>query len=263
MRRRACCHALPRPPFCTCGGDWHKHWVAGTFSPIGQLACSCDHPAGAHQQIAGVRTESSQFFSRSTAEYRKNLLNHLVRLFCHYFQIGSWNLIWITLSTICQSNRLMTPIFETRWGRIPYQSARHSFEDCSSTLRKKIFSWAPSRRQNEPPFSPEQLRSFKAFLDEFLLAQGIQPDWSVPGDQQLCLYILQQLCSCMQDPDTCFLTWLKVFRWALTKISNHPSAFPFNHQTLHLNHHCFPFITRIGNLQKTNLPLSWNSYRKR
>jgi hypothetical protein len=140
MRRRACCHALPRPPFCTCGGDWHKHWVAGTFSPIGQLACSCDHPAGAHQQIAGVRTESSQFFSRSTAEYPKNLLNHLVRLFCHYFQIGSWNLIWITLSTICQSNRLMTPIFETRWGRIPYQSARHSFEDCSSTLRKKIFS---------------------------------------------------------------------------------------------------------------------------
>lgn len=49
------------------------------------------------------------------------------------------NLIWITLSTICQSNRLMTPIFETRWGRIPYQSARHSFEDCSSTLRKKSF----------------------------------------------------------------------------------------------------------------------------
>ena len=56
-------------------------------------------------------------------------------------------------------------------------------------------------RHAEPPFTTEQLQPFKQFVDEFLMAQGIEPNSSVPADQQLCLYILQSLCSCMQDPD--------------------------------------------------------------
>lgn len=35
-------------------------------------------------------------------------------------------------------------------------------------------------RNPEPPFSDEQLKPFKQLVDEFLMGEGIQPDWSVP-----------------------------------------------------------------------------------
>lgn len=201
MRRRACCHALPRPPFCTCGGDWHKHWVAGTFSPIGQLACSCDHPAGAHQQIAGVRTESSQFFSRSTAEYPKNLLNHLVRLFCHYFQIGSWNLIWITLSTICQSNRLMTPFLRQDGAgfhtRVPDILSRI----VAALSEKKSFLEHRLDAKMNHHFPQNNFDLLKLSWMSFYLHKGSNQIGQFP-----VINNFEQLCSCMQDPDTCFLT---------------------------------------------------------
>jgi len=99
-------------------------------------------------------------------------------------------------------------------------STRHNFDDCFGTLRKNFFREilnqrldqvllrAFTERQAEPPFSAEQLAPFRRFLDEFLLARGIQPDWSVPDDQQLCLFILQKLCLCMQDPDTALFPYL-------------------------------------------------------
>ena len=99
-------------------------------------------------------------------------------------------------------------------------SGPHNFEDCFQTLRKNFFRSILSARldqtllrafneqQAEPPFSEEQLQPFKRFLDEFLLAQGIQPDWSIPPDQQLCLHILQKLCHCMQDPDSDLFPYL-------------------------------------------------------
>ena len=40
------------------------------------------------------------------------------------------------------------------------------------------------------------------------MAQGRQPDWSIPADQKLCLHILQQLCQCMQDRDTSLFPYL-------------------------------------------------------
>ena len=105
----------------------------------------------------------------------KNLLNHLLRSFCHYFQIGSWNLIWITLSTICQSNRLLTSNFRDKMGqdshprvtgvpnilsRIVSALFEKKFKQILEHRLDQVTLRAFNERQNEPPFSPEQLRPF-------------------------------------------------------------------------------------------------------
>ena len=99
-------------------------------------------------------------------------------------------------------------------------SGSHNFDDSFQILRKNFFKLimdtrmdqvllrAFNERQSEPPFSMEQLQPFKQFIDEFLMAQGLQPDWSVPADQKLCLHILQQLCGCMHDPDVSLFPYL-------------------------------------------------------
>ena len=35
-------------------------------------------------------------------------------------------------------------------------------------------------RQDQPPFPPEQLAPFKVFMDEYLMAQGLVPNWTSP-----------------------------------------------------------------------------------
>ena len=72
----------------------------------------------------------------------------------------------------------------------------------------QVIMRAFTERWADPPFSSDQLQPFRKFLDEFLLAQGNQPDWSVPRDQQLCLFIIQKLCQCMQDPDSALFPYL-------------------------------------------------------
>ena len=41
-----------------------------------------------------------------------------------------------------------------------------------------------------------------------MLAQGLEPNWTVPKDQNLCLFILQHMCVCMDDPDTSLFNYL-------------------------------------------------------
>ena len=65
----------------------------------------------------------------------------------------------------------------------------------------QVIMRAFSERWEHPPFSMEQIAPFRNFLDEFLMAQGMVPDWTVPKDQDIALFILQQLCKCMNDPD--------------------------------------------------------------
>ena len=50
---------------CCFGRDWSKTWMlASTFSGLEQLACSCPHPAGTRQPIAGAISSTGQFVSR-------------------------------------------------------------------------------------------------------------------------------------------------------------------------------------------------------
>lgn len=67
---------------CGYGRDWHKYWMfASTFHSLSEMmACSCDHPTGTHQQIAGVKTSTGQYLSRATAEYPPELANQFAQL---------------------------------------------------------------------------------------------------------------------------------------------------------------------------------------
>eukprot|EP00435_Cladocopium_sp_Y103_P073418 s313_g43.t1 len=177
-----------------CGYGWHKTWMlASTFQILSQLACVCDHPPGTHQQIAGTRLPSGQYLSRETSDF-------------------------------LPMKGLTDPPFSRQDGAgFASQadwSSPHRFADCFQSLRKNFFTKildqrldqvvmrAFSARQDSPPFSMEQLVPFRTFIDEFLLAQGIVPDWTVPADQNLSLFILQQLCKCMDDPDTALFPYL-------------------------------------------------------
>ena len=65
----------------------------------------------------------------------------------------------------------------------------------------QVIMRAFSERVDAPPFTAQQVAPFRTFVDEFLLAQGIVPDWSIHPDQNLSLHILQKLSACMDDPD--------------------------------------------------------------
>ena len=210
---------------CGYGKDWHKHWLlASTFTALSKLACACDHPPGSHQPIAGIRTESGQFLSRATAEYPEPLAKSFAQIILPLVSDNKLELSLDNYEKYLPTKNLNDPPFSRQDGAgFPSQadwSSQHSFEDCFKVLRKNFFNEimthrldqvilrAFNERWTDPPFASSQIQPFKTFLEEFLLAQGIQPDWSVPKDQQLCLVILQKLCMCMQDPDTALFPYL-------------------------------------------------------
>eukprot|EP00435_Cladocopium_sp_Y103_P059010 s698_g21.t1 len=210
---------------CGYGRDWHKSWMlASTFRALGALACQCSHPYGSHQQIAGALSSSGHYLSRDTAEYPEQLATSFAQLVCPLLTTNSLDLDLSQAVQFLPIKLVRDPPFSRQdGGGFASQadwSASHSFEDCFQVLRKNFFHQimqnrldqvllrAFSERQDKPPFEMEQLIPFRRFLDEFLLAQGLTPDWTVPPDQQLCLYILQQLCQCMQDPDTSLFPYL-------------------------------------------------------
>ena len=53
----------------------------------------------------------------------------------------------------------------------------------------------------QPLFSDEEVDIFRKDINRFLESADRSPDWSIPPDQPLCLYILQQLSSILRDPD--------------------------------------------------------------
>ena len=210
---------------CGFGKDWHKYWMfASSFIPLEKLACTCPHPPGSHQQIAGVKTSTGQYLSTETAEYPSNLASQFAQIILPLLSQQSLDLNLQTFQQYLPIKSIQSPPFARQDGAgFPSQadwSGIHSFDDCFSTLRKNFFRTIMDQKmdrqiiqafrsgQVEPPFQDEQLIPFRNFLDEFLLAQGIQPDWSVPADQQLCLHIVQALCHCMQDPDVSLFPYL-------------------------------------------------------
>jgi hypothetical protein len=90
-----------------------------------------------------------------------------------------------------------------------FQGLRQRFFRLITDLRmdKQILSAFESKAEQEP-FSSEQLQPFRRLVDEFLEAHGITPDWSVPSGQCIWLHLLQQLSSCMNDPDTALFPYL-------------------------------------------------------
>ena len=210
---------------CGYGRDWHKYWMfASTFSALAKMACKCPHPSGSHQQIAGVRTATGHYLSRSTAEYPDQLAQQFAQIIMPLLSDKGRTFTLSTYDEVLPIKGVYDPPFSRQDGAgLNSQSdwsCPHAFADSFQTLRKNFFReimdkrldrqimGAFHNRQNDPPFTPEQLLPFKVCVEEFLMAQGFQPDWSVPPDQQLCLHILQRLCECMQDTDRSLFPYL-------------------------------------------------------
>ena len=210
---------------CSYGKDWHKHWMlASTYPEVAQLASECSHPPGTHQQIAGALSESGQFLSRDTAEYPEALATKFGQVIKPLLTTQGLDL---SLDQVEQFFPIKSPsdipFSRQDGGSFASQadwSARHSFDDCFQSLRRNFFRQIMqdrldqvilrsfTNRVDSPPFSMEQVAPFRQFLDEFLLAQGLEPNWTVPKDQNLCLFILQHMCVCMEDPDTSLFNYL-------------------------------------------------------
>ena len=210
---------------CGYGKDWLKTWMlAATYSEISQLACACTHPQGSHQQIAGAISSSGQFLSRDTAEYPAPLAAEFARIVLPLLTTHGDDLDLVTVQGMLPVKDISSPPFARQdGGGFPSQadwSTSHNFSDCFQVLRKNFFKQimqdrldqvilrAFQDRQDQPPFSPEQLAPFKVFMDEYLMAQGLVPNWTVPPDQNLCLHILQHMCVCMGDPDVHLFQYL-------------------------------------------------------
>ena len=212
---------------CGFGKDWHKYWMfatASSFIPLEKLACACLHPPGSHQQIAGVKTSTGHYLSRETAEYPSSLASQFAQIILPLLSHKSLELDLQNFHQYLPIKGIQSQPFSRQDGAgFPSRAdwnGTHSFEDCFRILRKNFFRTVIDNKmdqqilqafrsgQVDPPFQEEQLQPFRIFVDEFLLAQGIQPDWSVPSDQQLCLHIVRALCHCMQDPDVSLFPYL-------------------------------------------------------
>ena len=91
-------------------------------------------------------------------------------------------------------------------------------------------------RIDSPPFSDEQLQPFKQWLDEFLEAHGEVPDWSIPSDQPMHLFILQSFQRITEDKDTSLFGYL---------IDGVPTGFDKPIEPSH----CFPLNTDESSME--------------
>ena len=218
------CHCISMSA-CGYGRDWHKHWMfASTFAALIKMACSCPHPQGSHQQIAGVKTATGHYLSRATAEYPEALAQEFAQLIMPLISDQQRELTLTTYESYLPIKGISDPPFSRQDGAGFVSqsdwSSSHKFEDSFQVLRRNFFREIMDKRldlqimrafrdrQSDPPFTDDQLQPFRAFVEEFLMAQGFQPDWSIPPDQQLCLHILHRLCQCMQDPDMSLFPYL-------------------------------------------------------
>lgn len=129
---------------CGFGRDWHKHWLfASSFSALSKLACACHHPAGSHQQIAGVRTESGHYLSRDAAEYPPELASQFAQLISPLLSTNDIEIDLVTCLDFFPKKGLYDPPFARQDGAgFPSQadwSGPHNFDDCFQSLRRNFF----------------------------------------------------------------------------------------------------------------------------
>ena len=210
---------------CGYGRDWHKNWMfATTFSALRSIGFKCNHPQGTHQSLQGTRTESGHFLSRETAEYPSDLCQAIAKIILPLLSTNGFTLnVDSAMSLIPSKDYHSAPFARQDGAGYASQgdwSSPHSFADVFHSLRKNFFDKIVAQRLDKqiiaafakhdesPPFSHEQLQPFRVLVDEFLQAQGIYPDWSVPAGQQISLHALAQFSQCMGDPDKAIFPYL-------------------------------------------------------
>ncbi len=235
----AACHFDP---------DWSKSWMfCTTCDLVSSLACTCPHGPQAHQQIAGVRTESGAYLSRYTAEYPPSLATAFAKCIIGLITQQGRD---VSLDDLELQQR--PPFVRQDGGGITscgdWSHPPSNVSDILQVLRQRWISQIISQRlekqlthhfQNRidsPPFSEEQLQPFKQWLDEFLKAHGEVPDWSIPSDQAMHLFILQSFQRITEDKDTSLFGYL---------IDGVPTGFDKPIEPSH----CFPLNTDESSME--------------
>ena len=244
---------------CQYGKDWYKSWLfASTSRCISSLACSCDHPPNSHQQIAGAKTSSGEYLSRSTAEYPTALCQKFADVFNTFVSKSSRDFTLSEIPNILPIKSHADPPFPRHDGggivsTGDWSAPKPGIPDSLQTLRKnwmeKIITTRLDKklmghfhhRCESAPFSEQELKPFKRFLEEFLLAQGHSPNWTIPADQPMALHILASLSQITHDPDTSLFQYL---------INGVPTGFSEQIEPSH----CFPLHNAED--QSSEIPLS-------
>ena len=175
---------------CHFDRDWAKSWMfSTTCEEVSSLACICHHGPHSHQQIAGVRTESGAYLSRYTAEYPPLLAMAFAKCILGLIDHNGRDLSLDEIETHIPCKDLHASPFVRQdgggltscgdWSHPPAKTSdvfqvlrQHWIRQIISQRLDKQLTHHFQNRVDSPPFSEEQLRPFKLWLEEFLEANG-------------------------------------------------------------------------------------------
>ena len=211
---------------CHFGRSWYKSWMfATTLRELSNLGCTCDHPPGSHQNIAGVRASSGEFMSRQTAEYPEPLCQALSNYIAPVVSKSNLDFSMSDVEALLPVKSLDSPPFarqdgggspsQADWSAPPdnavdtFRTLRHNWMShiIKCKLDRKLLA-AFAKQDPNPPFLDEDLIPFRQWLVEFLEAQGVHVDWGIPDAQPMHLHVLHDLQKLMHDNDTSLFPYL-------------------------------------------------------
>lgn len=80
---------------CHFGKNWHKNWMFSSSLPtLTQLGCTCPHPPGSHEQVAGRTNQAGDFFSRDTACYPDMLASRFAEIIAPLLSSHAGDISW-------------------------------------------------------------------------------------------------------------------------------------------------------------------------
>ena len=243
----ASCHCINLPA-CLYGVDWQKSWMmASSLEALTSLGGVCEHGSQAHQSITGTRDASGAFVSRKTAEYPPLLAESFATVISPLLSHSNRDLsVPESLRILPIKNLQDAPFSRQDGGGMPsiadwsspsvgvediFRSIRHEvFQSLLDTGDFRILQKAFHEKQSDPPVPAHMVQRFQSILHEFLLKHDKTPNWSIPHDQPMHLYILQSLSEIMMDRDVHLFDHL---------IAGVPTGFQ---QDIPISN-CFPILT--------------------
>ena len=214
----ACVHGLPAA----------KSWTfVSNLSDLSQLASFCPHRPGFHPALSGRRDSSGQFLTRHTACYPESLCSGLASILAPFLSRDNRVVPFLDWESCLLPSRCSWPVpparVEDGAGSVSTASwAVPSGPNCFAALRKawtsRILSgdFLPKFRANiasgakNPPISDSDLSPFLMDLRSCLGVSDaeLQKLLHVPAGQPFRLFLLKELLSVANDPDTSFVDLL-------------------------------------------------------